>query len=322
MHLPVYQQPVEDGAAVVDGDVASHGDLAGLGVHLHHRQVGAERVGSFALIEDHLRRQPRLHAGRQRLGTGGGGGQLTPGEAGVGYAGYPDSAVSEHGDVFRAGLDEVGDDALRLLQHLGSGSQHGTATQLQGAGPAGALTPRYPCRVSLHHPYVGVGDVQPLGDDLGEGGLVALAVGRGAAGNGDRSVLVYLGRAPLLGSHRGGDLHVGADPDAELHPCAGLTSGGLLGAQLLVAGDAQRPVEGGRVVAAVVMSAGGGGEGEPIGRDEVAAPQLGGIHAQLCRQQVHRPLQQGGCLRTTGAAVSVGGGGVGGHAHHVELHLR
>ncbi len=290
VHLPVHQQPVEDGAAIVHGDVAPRGDVAALGVHLDHRHVGAEGVRGLALVEDHLGRQSRLHAGRQRFSARGCGGQLAPGEAAAGYAGHADAAVREHGDVIRARLDEVGDDARRLVQHLGPGPEHRASAQLQRAGPARALTSRHPSCIALHDAHVRVGDVQQLGNDLRVGGFVALAVCRGAAGHGDRSVLVHLDRAPLLGSHRGGDLYVGADPDTELHPVPGAAAGRLLGAQPLISRNVQRPVEGSREVAAVVPGAGGRGEGKLIRRDEVAPSQLGGVHLQLCCQQVHCPL--------------------------------
>ena len=51
MLLPLDEQWVEHGAAVVDGDVAEEADVARLGVDLDHRDVGAERERRRALVE-------------------------------------------------------------------------------------------------------------------------------------------------------------------------------------------------------------------------------------------------------------------------------
>jgi hypothetical protein len=85
----------------------------------------------------------------------------------------------------------------------------------------------------------------------------------------------------------------------------------LLGAQLGVAGGGERLVEAALVVADVV--------GLPDRRgvrlvelgDEVLAADLGGVHADLGGEHVHRPLDGGGGLGAAGAAVGDGGRGVG-----------
>ena len=44
---------------------------------------------------------------------------------------------------------------------------------------------------------------------------------------------------------------------------------------------------------------------EAVGRQEVPPPDLGGVHAELVGEQVHRPLDDVGRLRAAGAAVRV-----------------
>ena len=89
MLLPLDEQRVEHGAAVVDGDVADEADLACLGVDLDHRDVGAERERRSALVEVDVgaeRAERRLVALRRLRG------QLVPPHRRGGHAGDPDRA--------------------------------------------------------------------------------------------------------------------------------------------------------------------------------------------------------------------------------------
>ena len=80
---------------------------------------------------------------------------------------------------------------------------------------------------------------------------------------------------------------------------AGLAAPLLLCAQLLVAGRAQREVERALVVAGVVRHAAGRLVREGVLGDEVLPPHLGGIHADLGGEQVHRAFDR---LRRLGTA--------------------
>src|SRR5215472_19217555 len=62
--LPLDQHRVDAAPAVVHRDVIDQLRLPRLGVDLHHRDVGAERIGRVLHLEVGLRPQPRLHAGR------------------------------------------------------------------------------------------------------------------------------------------------------------------------------------------------------------------------------------------------------------------
>ena len=100
-----------------------------------------------------------------------------------------------------------------------------------------------------------------------------------------------------------GDLDVDRHADAELHAVVAGAALGLLGEQRRVVGDAQRFVERELVVAAVVVGAHERGVRELVGLDEVLAPQLGGVHAQLVGGHVDDALEERGRLGSPGAAV-------------------
>src|SRR5690606_33595322 len=125
--------------------------------------------------------------------------------------------------------------------------------------------------------------------------------------------------AVLAASPAAGDLDVHRQPDAEHLRVAALAPGGLLGAQLLVPGRLEDAVERAPVVAGVVLGAGGGGERELVGRHEVRAADLGGVHADLGGEEVDRPLDGGRGLGPTRTAVGGGGGGVGDDRPRAEL---
>ena len=67
----------------------------------------------------------------------------------------------------------------------------------------------------------------------------------------------------------------------------------------------QTQVEGLLVVPRVVDSPHLGGVRELVRLDEVLATHLGGVHAQLGRQDVHTPLDKVGRLRTTRATIRI-----------------
>ena len=82
---------------------------------------------------------------------------------------------------------------------------------------------------------------------------------------------------------------------------------GLLGAQLGVARCLQRGVERLLVLTRVVVGAGGRGERELVGREEVRPADLGGIHADLVGRHVDHPLDELRRLGPPGAAIGADG---------------
>ena len=83
-----------------------------------------------------------------------------------------------------------------------------------------------------------------------------------------------------------------ADPHdlARLAALEGLALGGLLGAQLRVADGVHRLLHGGVIVAGVVLPAERRLVGKLLAPDEVLQAQLGRVHAELLRQNIHAAL--------------------------------
>src|SRR5207244_1766905 len=77
--------------AVVDGYVSQELDAPGLGVDLNDRDVGAEGVGGFSLVEVELGPQALLEVGRASSRVAGSHRQLGPPPRGGGAPGHADS---------------------------------------------------------------------------------------------------------------------------------------------------------------------------------------------------------------------------------------
>ena len=129
------------------------------------------------------------------------------------------------------------------------------------------------------------------GRDLGERGLVSLAVRRRAGVHRDRAVGRHLDRAEFL-AHERRDLHVRREPDPQLHVIAARSARRLLGTERVHAGDPQRLVERLGVVADVVHRARSRLVRERVGGDQVLAANLHRVHAEFGGHQVHRALDQ------------------------------
>src|SRR5919112_1425181 len=152
---------------------------------------------------------------------------------------------------------------------------------------------------------------------------MALAVGRGPGNH----LHVARGKEPHVGVLPPGppeaqlrvnlrwgyaaDLRIGGKSDAELYGVVVLAPAPLLGAQALVVGQLQHPIQRLLEVERVVLDA-GGRVGWLVERlVEVPAPHLGRVHVQLPGQRVYYALYGVGGLGTPGAAVGVGRGQVG-----------
>src|SRR5439155_24785228 len=117
-------------------------------------------------------------------------------------------------------------------------------------------------------------------DDLGERGLVSLAVGRGAGEGGDGPARLHPDQSALEGPEAA-HLDVAGHADAEQPAVAPFEALALLGAQGIVAGDLERARERPIVLAAVVVLPRRRRVGEGVGRDEVLPADLLGRLAQL-----------------------------------------
>ena len=138
------------------------------------------------------------------------------------------------------------------------------------------------------------------GDDLGERGLVPLALGLhgdaddGGAGGVDRQLAAVghgePGQVHLLA--RAGAHRLGEERDPDPHQLAARAALGLLGPELVVPGDPEGLGHRQRVVAGVVDPPGAADVGELVGPDEVREPQRDGVHAELVGQDVDHPLDE------------------------------
>ena len=166
-------------------------------------------------------------------------------------------------------------------------------------------------------------DAELVLDEHRPGGLVPLAVGRAAGVDGRGAVVrdLELGRLPVARVGRG-DLHVGGDADAELPDVPAGSPALLLLAQVVVTRRGQHLVQRLGVLAAVVQGTGLGLERELVGRDKVAPPDYGRVHADLGGEQVDRALDGGRGLRAPRTAVGVGRRGVGDRNPEPGLDLR
>ncbi len=229
----------------------------------------------------------------------------------------------EH-DVGRVGLEQSCRQQASLLDQFAGRVPHRRTSVLQRtrthrAAALGHQVGIAPYDVDLVHGDAGLlaGEHAPRGD-------VTLAVG-GGAGVHDRPTVVEHFDPGVLpeGCHAAGDLDIGADTDAQLLHRRAIRptrpAGGLLGAQLGVAGGGQHPVESAFIVADVVGLADCSRVlVEELG-DQVLAAQLCRVHAQFGSEEVHRSLGGGGSLGPAGPAIGGDDRSVGDHARGAAL---
>lgn len=165
MYLSIGNERVDHRAAVVHREVAQELDLAGIGVYLHHRDVGTEGEDEVFGVVEVGGLEAGLEVGRVVVGQVGHQGNV---EEGLGLVGYPfnhELAVLVH-DVVRAGLEQVGGNFLGLVHNL-AGGQHNR----REAGGGRARTIRapavgHPPGVAVYQYHVFHRDLQLVGHHL------------------------------------------------------------------------------------------------------------------------------------------------------------
>ena len=226
-------------------------------------------------------------------------------------------------DIALGGLQHVGRHLLAFLDHLFRREVYRDAADGQAPRTVGVAAVGSHGGIPVEDLHIVHVHPEGVGGDLGPGGDVSLAVGRGAGND------LHLARgahphgrrlpAAALQADAGRDLRgreaaaLGevADADAELLDVSGLAAALLLGAQLVVVGEFEGPAHAGLVVAGVVHDAGRGRGRLVERRDQVLQPQLRRVHVQLAGEVVHDPLVRVGRLRATGSPVGVRRGEVG-----------
>ncbi len=143
-------------------------------------------------------------------------------------------------------------------------------------------------------------DPDLLGDDLGERGFVALALGLhtqtyNSLAGGVNPQFTAVGHAEAEDVHvlaRAGTDRFGEEADADSHQFAAGPFLYLLLAQVFVTDHLHRFAHGRLVVAAVVDPAGLGFVGELVGLDEILQPELGRVHLEFVGQDVDHAFDQ------------------------------
>ena len=201
-------------------------------------------------------------------------------------------------EVVLGDLEQVRGDLPRLVADLARRHRPGRAGRRRRAAGVRAEAVGRRVRVALLDLDVRGGDAELLGDDLGVGRLVALALRLRAearhrlAGRVDPQLagVEHLDAEDVEVLGRPGADDLGEARDADAHELALLALLGLLLAQPRVVDHLHGLLQGRRVVAAVVLPAERRVVRELVRRDEVLHPQLGRVHLQLLRQHVGHAL--------------------------------
>ena len=137
--------------------------------------------------------------------------------------------------------------------------------------------------------HVVVRDAEMVGDDLGEGRLVPLAVRARSGNGGDLAAPFYPDNSALPAQDIGGfDIRRDTDP----HDLATPARLGLRSAQISIVRQLHHAIERSRVVSGVVGDAERRAVGERLGRDEVPPANLDGIEAGRPSRLVHEALDE------------------------------
>ncbi len=208
MQLPLEQLGVDHRAGIVDGHQPHESALAGLGIDLDHRELGAERERWPRRLE--VRGDHERFAVAARCGAG----QLGPAD-GLRRCARDLQATGHRDEILRVGLELVGREVSGTLEHRYRGLVHRDTGNLHRARAHRAAPGGHHVGVAEHHADVFDRDAESVGDEHRPRGLVALP-GRTAAG-GDRgpAVVVDGDRARFAAAWRVGDLDVHAKADAE-----------------------------------------------------------------------------------------------------------
>ena len=242
--LAVDQERVDGVAAVIDCDESFEPNTAGLPIHAHDRNAGAEAEGGQILAKEDGRFEAGTLVGRKPHPTMSEFGNAVPSDHSLRHALHVKAAA--HGlQIFRARLEELRREPLSLLPHGDRGLGERAAAEARAAAAERPDRLGRAQRVAVPDDHVLVGDAEMIGDDLGERRLVALAVRARSRDRGDLAGPLHAHDAALPAEHVGG-FDVGRDADA--HEVAALTLLRLLASQLCVVGQLEGSIERSRVV--------------------------------------------------------------------------
>ena len=328
MHLALDDHRVDDVAEIVGGDELDNLGRSGLRIDLDLTDVAAGREGEIGRIVKGAFLQSRLHAGRQVVGGIGGERHLEPGQTLVGARDLQLAALDD--DVALVGLHQMRRDLLGLGLDLVERLDDRRHADGAGARPIGAHAHLHLVGVAMDDVDAVDGHAEPVGDELRECGLVALAMTMrtGHHLDGADRIDAHLRRFPQAdaGAERANRRRRrdAAGLDITAHADAAFLAASLrlraAGGEAGPVGGVHRRVQRGLVVAGVVVHDHRRLVGE--GADEVDAAQFRRRKTELPRRRLHRPFQQVCGLRPARAAIGIDRHGVGIDRAHIGVDRR
>ena len=189
-------------AAIVHGDVFDNTDFPGVAIHFDGHDVRAKRVGAVGWLEETRRLKARLPVFREVLRNIGLGRELFPAQCLLGFAFREKLAALEHHIGF-FGSEQVGGEFLCLADDFVDAHDYGRAADHRRPAAVGIATVMGDGCVSTHDDDVVDGHAEFVRGDLGEAGLLALAVRRRAGDDGNlaRHLDAHAAPFPTTGGH-------------------------------------------------------------------------------------------------------------------------
>ena len=329
MDLALDDHRIDHHPEIIDRREAFDRGHAGIGIDLDLADMHACREGEVRRIVEGALFQAGLEilAG-EFVGNIGLQRDLAEGHRLVG-ASDRELAVGEF-DILLRGLHRIGSNLLALLDHLVDGA--GDRRHADGAG-----TRAVGAHAELDLVGIAVDDIdlvdidtKTLRDQLGEGGLVALAMAVRAGQHLDRAgrIDAHFRRFPqadagaeradrLRGSDAAG-LNIAREADAAQLALLGALALALV--EAFVVSHFQRLVERGGVIADIVVHDDRRLVREAL--DVILLAELRRIHAELARCHFHQPFDNEGRLRAPRPAIGIDGRGVGIDAIHLRIDRR
>ena len=213
VELALDDHRVDRPPAVVHGGQLEQPDAARLEVHLGDDALHAEGPRDRVGIEEGAGAEPGASRLGHRAAPHRGAGHLAQAHALAGHALHVHAALGEH-DVLGRALEELGADEARLVRHLRGGALHRGAAHRGHAARDRAHAVADQAGVAAHDHHRLERHRQLVGRDLGQRGLVPLALGADAQVHEHGAVRIHADVRALEGADAGA-LDVGAEAEAD-----------------------------------------------------------------------------------------------------------
>jgi hypothetical protein len=213
VELPFREERIDDRSRVVHPEERLDGQPSGLPVDGDDGDDRAEAPDFALWVEIRRRLQPwgfpGWEGGSARIGRGC---DFLPRHPPLGHADHL-KAARHAGHVGRRRFEQFGRDAAAFVRNLGRHPCQGAAAERHAAAAEGAEALGAAARVAMDHDDVVRRHPEVVGHNLGEGGLVPLAMGA-LPGDGRHAPRALDLQAAALPAERA-RLHIGGEPDAD-----------------------------------------------------------------------------------------------------------